>query len=216
MTLRDVLVFLMATSVAWDSAFAGPSALGGVLQASRARLNTGPVSAGATIYDGDRFSTEKGGVLLLRGEAVMLELAEESNAVMRRKANGAEGMETELTRGTLVLNTARASALEVIVREAHVQPASDARTVAQLSVTGPKELSIYARRGTLRLSYKWQTEMIAEGAAYRVILDPPDDNPNKTKPAGQPTKAFALIVISAALVPLIIVLHEVFESADRP
>lgn len=216
MTLRDVLVFLMATSVAWDSAFAGPSALGGVLQASRARLNTGPVSAGATIYDGDRFSTEKGGVLLLRGEAVMLELAAESNAVTRSRTNGAQGMETELTAGTLVFSTARATALEVIAGGARVQPASDARTVAQLSVTSPKELRIYARRGALRLSYKWQSETIAEGAAYRVILDPSDNNPNKAKPAGRRNKAFELIVIGAALVPLIIVLHEVFESADRP
>ena len=217
MTLRNVLVLLMATSVAWDSAFAGPSALGGVLQASRAHLNAGSVSAGATVYDGDRFSTEKGGRLLLRGEAVMLELAAESNAVTRSRTNGAaQGMETELTTGTLVFTTARATALEVIAGGARVQPASDARTVAQVSVTGPKELRIYARRGALRLSYKWESETISEGTAYRVILDPPDDNRNKTKRAGRADKAFELIVIGAAVAYFIYELHEVFESADRP
>lgn len=216
MTLRHILALLASASIAWSSFSANLTVLGGVLEANLARLDTASVSAGATVYDGDRFSTDKGGWLLLRGEAVMLELAEESNAVMRRQANGAQGMETELTRGTLVLSTARAGALEVIARGAHVQPATDARTVAQVSVTGPKELRIYARRGALRLSYKWQSETITEGTAYRVILDPPDDNPNKTKPAGRRNKAFELIVIGAGLVPLIIELHEVFESTDRP
>lgn len=216
MTLRHVLALLTAASVALDSSSAGPSVLGAVLEANRAHLDTASVSAGATVYDGDRFSTEKGGVLLLRGKAVMLELAAESYAVTRSRTNGAQGVETELTIGTLAFSTARATALEVIAGGAHVQPASDAPTVAQVSVTGSKELRIYARRGALQLSYKWQREMITEGTAYRVILDPPDDNLNKTKPAGRPNKAFALIVIGAALGAFIYELHEVFESADRP
>lgn len=216
MTLHHVLALLMAASVAWDSALAGPSVLGGVLQASRAHLNTGPVSAGATVYDGDRFSTETGGLLLLRGEAVMLELAADSAAVMRSGTKGAQCMETELTRGTLMFSTTRAAALEVTARGANIQPATDARTIAQVSVTGPKELRIYARRGALRFSYRGETEMIVEGAAYRVILDPPEDNSNKTEPAARPSKAFVLIVIGAELGPLIYELHEVFESADRP
>lgn len=216
MTLRHALALLTSASVAWSSFSASPTVLGGVLQANLAHVDTASVSAGATIYDGDHFSTDKGGWLLLRTDAALLELAEESNAVMRRKANGAQGLETELTKGTLVFNSAYAGALEVIAREAHVQPASDGRTVAQVSVTGPKELRIYARQGALRLSYKWQSETIAEGTAYRVVLDPPDNNPNKAKPAGRPTRVFALIAISAALVPLIIMLHEVFESTDQP
>lgn len=216
MALRYALALLTSAAVAWSSFSASPTVLGGVLQANLAHLNTASASAGATVYDGDHFSTDKGGWLLLRCQTAMLQLAEESNAVMRKKANGDQGLETELTRGTLVLSTARAGALEVMAREARVQPASDARTVAQVSVTGPKELRIYARRGALRLSYKWQTATIAEGTAYRVVLDPPDVNPNKTKPAGRRNKAFELIVFGAALGPLIYGLHEVFESADRP
>lgn len=217
MTFRHVLALLTSASIAWSSFSASPTVLGGVLQANLAHLDTASVSAGATVYDGDRFSTDRGGWLLLRGEAVMLELGEESNAVTRSRSNGAaQGVETELTTGTLVFTTAHATALEVIAEGARVQPASDGRTVAQVSVAGPKELRIYARRGPLRLSYKWQTETIAEGAAYRVILDPPDDNRNKTKRAGRANKAFELIVIGAAVAYFIYELHEVFESADRP
>jgi hypothetical protein len=216
MRLRHVLALLMAATVALGSSSAGPSVLGAVLEANCAHLDRASVSAGATVYDGDRFSTETGGLLLMRGKALMLELAADSNAAMRSKTNGAQGMETELTRGTLVFSTARATALEVIARGAHVQPAKDERTVAQVSVTGPKELRIYARRGALRLSYKWQSETIAEGAAFRVILDPPEDDSSKTQPAARPKKAFVLIVIGAVLGPLIYELHEAFESADRP
>jgi hypothetical protein len=82
-------------------------------RALRAHLNSAAVSEGATVYDGDRFSTEAGGMLLLRGEAATLELAEESAVIVRSGANGAQSMEAQLDKGTLVFNASRAAALEI-------------------------------------------------------------------------------------------------------
>ena len=102
----------------------------------------------------------------------MLELAEKSVMVVRSKANGGQGTTAELSEGTLVFSAGRTGALEIVVREARIYAINDVRTMAQVSITGPKELQIFARRGALQFSYRGETEKIDEGAACRVILDP--------------------------------------------
>ncbi len=223
MTLRRSLTLEMAALLAWNSAPARPTVLGVVLEADRAHLNSGAVSAGATVYDRDRFSTETGGMLLLHSDAAMLELAEESEVMVRSRANGAQGTEAELGKGTLVFSAARAAALEIVVQEADVRPITDARTIAQVSVTGPRELRISTRRGALQFSYRGETETIAEGSSYRVILDPPKDDPqNKPVKAGRRRKSFLLIAIAAAAGTTVILYehlnhgHKRMESPDRP
>src|SRR5919109_3274094 len=182
MTFRHFLALEVASLVASSSAPARPAVLGVVEEADRVHLNNGAVSPGATVYDGDRFSTERGGMLLLRGDAAMLELGEEGEVVVRRSPNGAQGTAAELDKGTLVFTAARAGAVEVVSLEARVRPGAGSRTVGQVSVTAPKELFICARRGVLQFSYGGETETIAEGAAYRVILNPAEDGLGKTKP----------------------------------
>lgn len=93
------------------------------------RLNAGAVSVGAKVYDGDRFSTKTGGMLLWRGDAATRELAGESEMVVRSGTDGAQGTEAELSKGTLAFRAARAAALEIVAREAHVRPAAEAPTI---------------------------------------------------------------------------------------
>jgi hypothetical protein len=223
MALRRSLALEVAAFLAWNSIPAPPIVLGVVVEANRGHLNAGAVSAGATVYDGDYFSTETGGMLLLRGNAVMLELAEESAVIVRSRANGAQGTEAELSKGTLVFTTTRAAALEIAAREARIRPIADARTIAQVSLTGTKELRIYARRESLEFSYRGETETIAEGAAYRVILDPPEGDAGKkqTVKSGRRRKAFLLIAIGAGTAGAAVSIHgrhhdEGVESPDRP
>ena len=80
--------------------------LGVVVETDRVHLNTGTVSAGATADDGDRFLTEKGGVLLLRSDGTMLELAEESALSVRSRAERAPGTKTEPSEGSVVFRDA--------------------------------------------------------------------------------------------------------------
>jgi hypothetical protein len=225
MTPRQCLALEMAAFLAWNSGTTRPAVLGVVAEANRVRFNTGNVSEGATVYDGDRFETEKGGLLLLRGNATMLELAEESVLIVRSRPSGAQGAEAELSKGALVFSAVRADALEVAAQGAGVRPLRDARTLAQVSVTSAKELRIYARRGSLQFSYRGETETIAEGAVYRVILDPAGDDPKdkQTVKAGRQRKAFLLLVIgggAAAAATAAIMYqhhrHKPMESPDRP
>jgi hypothetical protein len=223
MTLHHSLALEMAVFLAWNPLPASPAVLGVVAGAERAHLNSAAVSEGATVYDGDHFSTEPGGMLLLRGDATALDLAEESAVIVRSGANGAQNMVAELGRGTLVFRATRAAALEIAAQEALIRPAGDARTIGQVGIIGPKELCIHARRGSLQFSYREETRTIAEGESYRVILDPSEDDPKKKEavnPGGR-RKAFLFVAIGggAAGAAAMIVdnrRHKKMESPDRP
>ena len=150
--------------------------LGVVTQASDASLGTGRVSVGASIYDGDRLSTDADGAVTFRGGGAMLYLARQSRLVLHALEGHSSGTQASLSVGTLVFTASHLSALEILADSAHIRAAVDTTTVGQVTVIGPKTLYIYARQGALLFSYEDETEVIPEGKAYRVTLDPPDDD----------------------------------------
>ena len=226
MTFRQFLALELAIFLTANTAAARPPVLGVVVEAFRVHVNTGEVSTGATVYDGDRFTTDAGGILLLRGDAITLELVEESAFIVRRGgANETQSTEAELTRGTVIFSAERAAAMDVAVLAARVRPDADVRTVAQVSITDTRELCIYARRGSLQFSYRGETATIAEGAAFRIILDPPDDQlgNKETVKTSRQRKAFLLIAIGSGVSGASAFAyerrhhhHRRVESPDRP
>ena len=220
MTFRHSLALAMASFLTLSSLPARPRVLGVVVGAKRVHLNTTTVTAGATVYDGDRFSTETGGRLQLQSGTAAIELAEESAISFRNRPADTQNVEVQLDKGRLIFSAARAASIEIIACEAHVRPSKDGRTVAQLKITGPKELRIDAQRGALQFSYRGETETIAQGKSYRVILDPPNNNPRETEPIPphNSPKGFKIVIIveGAALVSLGIYELREPESPDRP
>lgn len=214
MTLRHSVALAIAVSFTLTSLTARPSVLGVVDAAVRVHLNTTAVTAGATVYDGDRFSTETGGMLALRAGTAGLELAEESAITVQNAPNGARAINVDLHNGTLVFSSDRVASLNVTAREASIRSVADTRTVAQISVRGPKELHIFARRGALQFSYRGETETMAEGESCRVILDPADDD--QPLPPLRRRKAFLIIDIGVAAAVIAREIHELIESPDRP
>ena len=144
MTLAFFLVDIPLS--AWP---AGIPALGVVTQASAAHFNTARVSAGTTVYDGDRLSTESEDLLQFRGAGSLLYLPGRSGATLHRLPNGTQA---HLSTGGLIFSSARASAMEILANDAFIRPAADVPTVAQVTLIGPKELQITARRGALEFS----------------------------------------------------------------
>lgn len=220
MTIRHSLGLAMTGFLTLSSLPAKPSVLGAVLAAKRVHLNTTAVTVGATVYDGDRFSTETGGMLRLQSGTAGLELAGDSVIRVQNSLKGVQGMEVELDQGTLVFSSERVVSLEVITREAIIRPAADTRTFAQIIVAGPKELRIRARRGALQFSYRGETETLAEGKSYRVILDSPEENPER---GGRPApirwpKGFKIVIIGEAAAVTALGIYELREpeSPDRP
>jgi hypothetical protein len=215
-----MLVFLLAGNRLPAKPAATPNLLplGVVTQASSAHFNAARVSAGATIYDGDGLSTEADGALQFRAPAALLYLPGTSGVTLHRLPNGTQA---QLQAGTVVFSTAKSAAVEILAGEASVRPAADGPTVGQVTVIGPKELQISARRGALEFSYAGETEKLAEGTSYRIVLDPPENSPPPfprrfPSPPGREPIKFKIIVIGLIGWATEWALHEAFESPDRP
>ena len=219
-TLATILAFLLAGIPAPARSAANPNLLpvGTVTQASRAHFNTASVTAGATIYEGDGLSTEAEGALQFRSFGALLYLPGDSNIILHGLANGTRA---QLQNGTAIFSTARAAGMELIADEAFIRPFADGPTIAQVTIIGPKELQINARRGDLQFSYRGETEKLAGGASYRILLDQPDSNPPQQRrqeppKAGRENRNFKIVVIVLVGWATEWALHEVFESPDRP
>jgi hypothetical protein len=218
---RRVVASLLVFLLAGVSLPGHVAPLGVVTEAANARLSAAAVSAGATVYDGDRLATDAQGALRLRSGAALLYLPGQSGVTLH---SAAAGTQASLTAGTLVFSAAKAAAMEIHADEARIRPAKDEPTVAQVTMVGPKELRVFARRGALAFSYREETEMIPEGASYRVILDPPDtaETPAQRGPVSGPrkpgkyNKAFFFVIFGAVGATTVWAVHEAWESPDKP
>jgi hypothetical protein len=219
-SLATMLVFLLAgVPLSARPAAGTPNLLplGVVTQASGAHFKAAKVSAGATIYDGDGLSTEAEGALQFRGSAAVFYLPGSSGVTLHGLPMGTQA---QLQTGTVVFSTAKAAAMEIIADGAYSRPLADGPTISQVTIVGPKELQIRARRGALQFAYAGEMEKIAEGGSYRIVLDPPEAAPPfpqriPTK-AGRESKKYKIISIIAIGWATEWGLHEVFESPDRP
>lgn len=97
-------------------------------------------------------------------------------------------------------------------------------TIGQVTVVGPKQLKVYARRGALLFSYHDESEAIAAGQSYRVVLDPADDDhvskSDADDPAPKPSRrrrGFLFFLLAPlAIAPLLGGGSQPIESPDHP
>jgi hypothetical protein len=183
MTGRPVIAAVVAMALAGLPVSARRDPLGLITEADGAYLSDRRVSSGTSLYDGDRLSTEPDGVLRLRSGAAMFYLPGDSQVTLRSDSSAEKGTQMDLTAGTLVFSTARATATEIRASKASIRPAADVPTIGQITAVAPKLLYVYARRNSLKFSYGDESEIIAEGEAYRVVLDPTEDD-TAAKPDG--------------------------------
>jgi|HubBroStandDraft_6_1064221.scaffolds.fasta_scaffold36607_4 hypothetical protein len=200
---QRLLAITMAFSLAGIPRSAKPDALGIVVLADHASLDSQAASEGTTVYDGDRLSTEAGGSLrLLIGEA-MLYVTEQSSVIVYKDVNTvAKEFEAELVSGTAVLSATAGTPAEIVASSARVRPMAETRGVVQVRLVGPRELIVFARRGTAQICYRGESETIAEGKSYRVLLNSSDEGASGVqgaKKSGKRRKSFALIAVGAAV-----------------
>ena len=210
---------------------ATPAALGTVTSAERAHIGASAASVGTTIYGGDKLSTEQAGLLQVRTRAARFQLSPSSAAFLDER----DGIPSAtLQGGTAVFSTANSKAFVLRASIAEIRPQTDAPTVGQVSMVSPKELQVRSARGTLVVSVEGETQIVAEGSAYRVLLDPeansnasaagePPQGPRgagTNGPGGPPLKAgrsrFVLIATAVTIAVTAIALDEALESPDRP
>ena len=222
---RTCIATLVSASLLMTPLYAAPTVpFGTVVFANRAHVGTASTSVGATVFGGDRLSTESAGSIQVRAGAARLLLAAESSALL---AQDDASPAATLTRGTATFSTANAKALAVNVSSAVIRPATDQPTIGKVTVLNPKELVVKSVRGPLTIAVEDDVREIPEGVAYRVVLDPnappPAQGPRGAGgkgTGGPPIKAakskFIWYVIIASGVITYFALDEEFESDDRP
>lgn len=220
---RSCTAFLLAFTVALSPVWgAGEPVFGTVVSANRATVGSALVSPGTTVYGGDHLSTDPLGNVQLRAGAARLHLSP-STAVVLTEASGAPG--AVLHSGTATFSTANSKAFSLRAATATFRPQTDMPTIAQVTFVNPKEFIVHTTRGPLTVTVEDETQIIPEGSAYRVVLDPePAAEPQGPQGAGafnrSPRKAgsshFKVIVIVAAAIITYFAIDEALESPHRP
>ena len=228
---RLIPSLLLFSLLASSGAIPPVDIFGIVTQASDASLSYGAISAGASVYDGDTLATGVDGTLTLRATSSMIDLGTRSRVTLPSASAADKCAQFTLSAGTVMFATPQTAAIEIRADQADIRPATQVPSSGQITVITPSSFEIFARRGALKIQYRDDTEMIAEGKSYRVVLDASnDDAPSaKTAPSDQPKsvkapshkrKRIVLIAIGGSVAATAIAipwaLSNDYESPDHP
>jgi len=171
--LRAPLATLLFVGLSASIAFAGPkptTSLGTIVTAEHARVGDSAAEVGTTVYSGDRLATDQQGSVQIRAGAARLLLQSASAAIV----DDSEGAPSaKLLLGTATFSTGNAKAFTLYASRAAIRAQSDAPTIGQVTYLSEKELLVISKRGPLTITVDGETQLIDEGASYRVILEPP-------------------------------------------
>jgi len=153
--------------------WAGPktaSSLGSIVTAENALVGGSSAEVGTTVFSGDRLSTGREGSVQIRAGAARLLLQSASSAIL----NDSEGAPSaKLFGGTATFSTGNSRAFTLFASRAAIRAQSDGPTIGQVTYLNEKELLVVSKRGPLTITVDGETEVITDGSAYRVLLDPP-------------------------------------------
>lgn len=208
-----VAILMQAPAVNAAPAAASVPALGVITQAQRANVGDSTAATGSTIFDGDLLQTEQDGSLRVRIGSSQAYLFNKGAAVFHQLAGG---FSLDLSRGGVILSSGTGQTFHLVADGATVQPSTTQPTVAQVDWVSAKELVVTSRKGALQVSMGDQTQTVADGSSYRMVIDPA-----AAAAAGSPAapqaqtggKNFAMyILIGGALVLTGVGLGLAFES----
>jgi hypothetical protein len=223
---KNLLASILSLSLLTAPAFGATSTpLGTVVYAEGAHVGSAFASVGATVYGGDRLSTDPAGSVQVRLGSARLLLPSVSVATFTRdEAHPA----ASLALGSATFSTANSKAFSLYVASAVIRPASDRPTIGRVTLLGPKEFIVKSTRGPLTIAVEDDVREIAEGASYRVVLDPEAAAAEPQGPQGAGAKAMGGPPIKAAKSKFIwyaiavtglvtfFAVQEALESPDRP
>lgn len=230
--LRAPLATLMTIGLTVAPAWGDPktvSSLGTIVTAEHARVGGSSAEAGTTVFSGDRVATEREGSVQIRAGAARLLLQGASNATL----NDTEGAPSaKLIHGTATFSTGNSKAFTLFASRAAIRAQSDGPTIGQVTYLNEKELLVVSKRGPLTITVDGETEVITDGAAYRVMLDPPptmaqgpegagaNKNDKRRGMSGPPLHAgrnyFLITAIGVSALVTGLAVSEALESPNRP
>ena len=223
--LAFAAIVLVSLTVIPACAKTSPSVapLGTVIAAEHARVGQSVADVGTTVYGGDKLSTEGQGTLQVRAGAARLLLLNSTVA----EVNDEEGTPSaKLLMGTATFSTGNAHAFTLYASKASVRANTDAPTIGQVVYVSDKELVVVAKRGSLVVTVGDDTQVVNEGTAYRVLLDPVAETREAGTPSqgpmgkGGPLKAgrSRFLIVSTAFIAAAttFAILEARESPERP
>ena len=164
-----------------------------------AHISGAAASNGTTVYAGDSLDTEAGGALRLTIGAGQVYLLSSSAANLSQIANT---LTASVLRGTVGFSALTAQQFQLDTPEGVIHAAHGFPAYAQVTIIGPKELTVTAFKGTLLLERNDQKLTIEAGQTYDVTLVP--NEPGTGQGRAGVTSAYTdhciwrLIIIGAA------------------
>ncbi len=231
--LRAPLATLMTIGLTVAPAWAGPktaSSLGTIVTSAHARVGDSSAEVGTTVFSGDRLTTEREGSVQIRAGAARLLLQSGTAATL----NDTEGAPSaKLFGGTATFSTGNSKAFTLFASRAAIRAQSDGPTIGQVTYLNEKELLVVSKRGPLTITVDGETEVITDGAAYRVLLDPPPtmaqgpegagahkEKDKRRGMSGPPLHAgrnyFLITAVGVTAVVTGLAVSEALESPNRP
>jgi hypothetical protein len=195
--------------------------LGVVSQAQHARLDDTNAAMGASVYAGDAFETESGGMLRLRfGLSQMYLLA--SSAVTVGENSG--GALVSVTRGTVGFSSPSSERFALDTPAGIVRGAEGKPAYGQVTITQPGEIMVSAYRGDLIVDNEGEVHTIPEGKSYRVVIQQDQEPSSGNNPDFHPAQnhhrkrriAFYLIFTGVMGFVSYEIYNELSESPSRP
>jgi ferric-dicitrate binding protein FerR (iron transport regulator) len=180
---------------------------------------------GTTVFAGDNLSTADAGSVQLRTKGARLMLGASSAATVNEDG-GMPG--ATLLRGSATFSTSNSKAFTLNAATAVIRPKSDEPTIGQVTILSPKQLLVKCTRGELTITVGDDSRVIAEGSAYRIVLDPAEEAQDQPPPQGAGTKGsghppimaakskFVWYAVGAAALVTALAIHAALESPDRP
>lgn len=219
--LRQAASVLLSLALFATPLWSAPSSvLGTVVYADRARVGAAAASVGATVFGGDKLTTDVTGSVQVRAGAARLLLNGSTVATLSKDE---EVPAATLTYGSATFSTANSKAFALRFANAVIRPNTDGPTVGSVTVVGTHMLIVRSTRGSLNFTVDDDSRVIPEGMAYRVDLDPAAQGPAGagTKGMGGPPiragkSRFMWYAIGITAIATAIAIHEALESPDKP
>lgn len=230
--LRALLAAFLTIGLTISPACAAPkpaASLGTVITADHARVGDSRVEVGTTIFSGDRLTTDAQGSVQIRAGAARLLLQGASTAIINDTESAPSA---KLLQGAATFSTGNARAFTLYASRAAIRAESDAPTIGQVTYLSDKELLVASKRGALSATVDGETQLIPEGASYRVMLDTMAQGPegagsgkdkdkdHDKRKGGPPLRAgrsyFVPVAIGFAAIVTGLAVSEALESPNRP
>src|SRR5256884_634083 len=137
---KNILALLVSLSLLTTPVWAAPSSsLGTVVYADRAHDGAAQASVGATVFGGDRLSTEQTGSVQVRAGAARVLLSSASSATFAQEDVSPAAT---LTIGSATFSTANSKTIALHVASAVIRPNTNQPTIGQVTVLNAKEMFV--------------------------------------------------------------------------